>query len=126
MPNFTKEKTECYNFDNTCSDKRKIFYRCLNTFRKNKSDENRRNMVKARTEYKNTVRKNFESDRQKSLKLINAKLKNAKEYWKLLKNSVAQPEAKNVSTVDFEDYFKAVNNPEDFFFPTSLGYTLFQ
>ena len=73
-------------------------------------------MVKARTKYKKTVRKfNFERDRQKSLKLINAKLKNAKEYWKLSKSSVAQPKAKNVSIVDFEVYFKAVNNPEDIF-----------
>ena len=33
-----------------------------------------------------------------------------------MKNSGAQPKAKNVSIVDFEDYFKAVNNPEDRFF----------
>ena len=51
MPNFTKEKTECYNFDNTCSDRRKIFYRCLNTFRKKEKAENWRN-IKERTEYK--------------------------------------------------------------------------
>ena len=35
-----------------CSDKRKIFYRSLNKYRQNKSEENRLNMVKTRTEYK--------------------------------------------------------------------------
>ena len=74
-------------------------------------------MVRARTEYKNTVRKfNFEIDRQKSMKLINAKFKNAKEYWKLLKESVSQPKPKSLSANDFDNYFKSINNPEDPFF----------
>ena len=74
-------------------------------------------MVKARIEYKNTVRKfNFERDKQKSFKLLNAKVKDAKEYWKLLKNSVSQPKFKNISITDFENYFKAVNNPDDPFY----------
>ena len=112
-----KEKPERYTFDNNCSEKRKKFYQNLNTFRKNKNDENRKNMVKSRTEYKNAVRKfNYEIERQKSFKLLNAKVKNAKEYWKLLKSSVVQPKSKNISLVDFEDYFKAVNNLEDPFF----------
>ena len=115
--NNIKENTEQYMFDNTCTERRKTFYRFLNIFRKNKNDENRTNMVKARTDYKNTVRKfNYERDKQKSFKLLNAKLKNAKEYWKLLKNSISQPKSKNISIIDFEDYFKAVNNPDDPFF----------
>ena len=74
-------------------------------------------MVKARTEYKNTVRKfNFQVDRKKSMKLINAKLKNAKEYWRLLKESVSQPKPKSLSAKDFDLYYKSVNNPEDPFF----------
>ena len=117
MQNNAKDRVESFTFDNACSEKRKTFYRNLNAFRKNKNDETRKNMVKARTEYKNTVRKfNYERDKQKSLKLLNAKLKNAKDYWKLLKSSVAQPKSKNISIVDFEDYFKAINNPEDPFF----------
>ena len=74
-------------------------------------------MVRARTEYKNTVRKfNFEIDRQKSMKLINAKFKNAKEYWKLLKESASQPKPKSLSANDFDNYFMSINNPEDPFF----------
>ena len=117
MQNNAKDQVESFTFDNACSEKRKTFDRNLNAFRKNKNDETRKNMVKARTEYKNMVRKfNYERDKQKSLKLLNAKLKNAKDYWKLLKSSVAQPKSKNMSIVDFEDYFKAINNPEDPFF----------
>ena len=70
----------------------KSFLSMFKRVRKNNTEENRQSMVRARTEYKNTVRKfNFEIDKQKSMKLINAKFKNAKEYWKLLKESVSQP-----------------------------------
>ena len=40
-PNNNKEKPERYTFDNNCSEKREKFYQNLNTFRKNKNDENR-------------------------------------------------------------------------------------
>ena len=61
-------------------------------------------MVSATTEYKNTVRKfNFEIDRQKSMNLINAKFKNAKEHWKLLKEYVSQPKPKSLSANDFDN-----------------------
>ena len=100
-----------------CSEKRKSFFQFLNIFRKDKSAANRKNMVKARTEYKNAVRKfTFERDRQKSFKLLNAKVKNAKDYWKLLKSSISQPKSKNISIDVFENYFRTVNNPEDRFF----------
>ena len=53
-------------FNNICSKKRKHFYSKLNDFRKNKTEINRHNMVRARTIYKIAVRKyNFEKDRQK-------------------------------------------------------------
>ena len=65
-------------FNNICSEKRKHFYSKLNDFMKNKTEINRHNMVRARTGYKNAVRKyNFEKDSQKSIKLLNAKYKNA-------------------------------------------------
>ena len=76
-------------------------------------------MVKARTEYKNTVRRfNFEIDRQTSMKLINARFKNEKDYWKLLKQSAPQPKPESLSANDFDNYFKSINNPEDPFFST--------
>ena len=52
----------------------------------------------------------------KTAKLLNAKFKDAKEYWKLLKESVVSPKPKNISVDLFDKYFKAINNPEDPFF----------
>ena len=46
---------------------------------------------------------------------MKAKLNNAKEYWKLLKES-ARSKLKNLSADHFDDYFKAINNPNDPFF----------
>ena len=71
-------------------------------------------LVSSRSAYKKTVRNfNFEQDKLKSTELLKAKLNNAKEYWKLLKESVTQSKPKNLSADHFDDYFKAVNNPGD-------------
>ena len=68
------------NFDQTCNNKRSIFYKNLNIYRKNKNEINRQTMIHARTEYKNTVRKfNLAQNRLKTSKLLHAKLKKAKE-----------------------------------------------
>ena len=113
---FPKQNT-VLNFDASCNDKRKDFYRKLNIFRHCKNDVNKQNLIKSRTEYRNTVRKyNFEQNRMKTAKLLNAKFKDAKEYWKLLKESVVSPKPKNISVDLFDKYFKAINNPEDPFF----------
>ena len=105
------------NFDQTCNNKRSIFYKNLNIYRKNKNEINRQTMIHARTEYKNTVRKfNLAQDRLKTSKLLHAKLKNAKEYWKMLKESVKPSKPKRLSVDNFDVYFKAINNPEDSFF----------
>ena len=47
---------------------------------------------------------------------METKLNNAKEYWKLLKESVTQSKPKNLSADHFDDYCKAINNPIDPFF----------
>ena len=80
-------------------------------------------MIHARTEYKNTVRKfNLAQDRLKTSKLLHAKLKNAKEYWKMLKESVKPSKPKRLSVDNFDVYFKAINNPEDSFFRLMTTY----
>lgn len=112
-----QKQNNATNLDASCNDKRKEFYRKLNIFRKCKSDINKQNLMQSRTEYRNTVRTyNLEQDRLKTSKLLNAKLKNAKEYWKLLKESVTSPKPKLLSVDMFDKYFKAINNPEDPFF----------
>ena len=73
-------------------------------------------MVKARSEYKTTIRKNrYEYDREKTNKFVNSKNKNAKQYWNMLKE-LAHVKHANIALSPFEVYFKAVNNPADPFY----------
>lgn len=91
----------------------------LNKYRADKTDINRVNMVKARTDFKSEVR-NFkqEIDRANTKKLVDAKYRNAKEYWKLLKNAanITTCTSKSLSVNNFTEYFKAINNPDNAFF----------
>ena len=57
----------------------------------------------------------YEYDKQKTLRLENARFKNAKLYWNLLKESAGVKPA-NIPLSVFEHYFKAINNPEDPFY----------
>ena len=103
-------------YNNECYEKQQIFYRCLNKFRACQSETNRVNMVKARSEYKILIRKcrtNF--DKEKTNKLLNIRYKNARLYWKMLKESSDIKQC-NIPLSNFAQYFKAVNNPEDRFF----------
>ena len=103
-------------FNELCHDKRFYFYEMLNKYRENKTDNSRANMVKARSEYKVALRKaRYEYDKQKTLRLENARFKNAKLYWNLLKESAGVKPA-NIPLSVFEHYFKAINNPEDPFY----------
>ena len=70
-------------------------------------------MVKARSEYKTTIRKSrYEYDREKTNKFFNSKNKNAKQYWNMLKE-LAHVKPANIALSSFEVFFKAVNNPAD-------------
>lgn len=101
-------------FDETCETKRKCYYQCLNVYRHNKSNENRIHMINARKEYKNSVRNfNINFAKSKTDKLIKAKYKNAKLYWKLLKGAVSNNQPKHLSFNTFTQYFQSVNNPND-------------
>ena len=98
---------------------KKCISHMLNKYRAVKSDTNRMNMVKAGTDFKAEVRKfKLELNRVKSKRLVDAKYKNAKEYWKLLKDAtnINTNTSKNVSADRFAKYFKAINNPDDAFF----------
>ena len=73
-------------------------------------------MVEARSEYKTLLRKcRYDYDKNNTNKLVDAKFKNAKEYWNMLKElSYIKPA--NIPLSSFEQYFKAVNNPLNPFF----------
>ena len=60
----------------------------MNKYRENRTNTNRVNMVQARPEYKTTIRKaRYDYDKKKTMRLENARFKNAKLYWNLLKES---------------------------------------
>ena len=73
-------------------------------------------MSKARSEYKTAMRKaRYDDDRQKMEHLKNARFKNAKLNWNLLKE-LAGIKPANIPLTAFEQYFKAINNPIDPFY----------
>ena len=103
-------------FNEECASKRQLFYAKLNLFRQDKSEINRKNMVNARSQYKTCLRNSkFEYDKLQTSKLQDARFKNAKIYWNMLKQS-AHVKQTNLNLNEFEQYFKCVNNPEDPFF----------
>ena len=103
-------------FDDTCRDKRFYFHQMLNRYRENKNDDSRINMSKARSEYKTAIRKaKYSFDKKKTERLENARFKNARQYWNLLKKT-AGIKPSNIPLTSFEKYFKAINNPTEPFY----------
>lgn len=73
-------------------------------------------MLKARSDYKSVLRKSsYDYVKKQTDRLVNAKYKNAKLYWRMLKESAGVKSA-NIQLSNFEQYFKAINNPTDPFF----------
>ena len=100
-------------FNEECHQHKYYFLSMLDKYRQSNTDENRINMVKARSRYKKLIRKRkYEYDRDKTNTFINAKNKNAKLYWNMLKEA-ANVKPANIPLSSFEEYFKAVNNPSD-------------
>ena len=113
-------------FDETCKDERKSFYTALNNYRKYNTEENKDTMIRARSIYKRSVRSyNYHTMNERTDKLINAKYKNAKEYWKLLKDGTTHKNPKNISLESFTAYFEAIKIPMiGSFSQTKTYYTL--
>ena len=94
-----------------CLEKRFCIYQKLNKFRENKNDVTRENTTKARSVYKIAMRKaRYDYDKKKTERLENARFKNARLYWNLLKETAGVKPA-NIPLTSFEEYFKAINNP---------------
>lgn len=112
---FSNEKENPW-YNDACHEKKYCFLHMLDKYRHLKTDENRVNMVKARSEYKSVLRKSkYEYDREKTNKFVSSKNKNAKQYWNMLKE-LAHVKPANIALSSFEEYFKAINNPADPFF----------
>ena len=68
-----------FAYNEECEYKKILFLNLLNKYRAEKSDTNRMNMVRARTDFKAEVRKfKLEQDKAKTKRLVDAKYKNAK------------------------------------------------
>ena len=103
-------------FDSECEDQQNMFYSSLHDYRREKSEFNRQSMVENRSAYKKLLRKKrYQYDKNQTQKLEEARFKNAKEYWKLLKG-LCPRKSSNLNVSHFENYFKAVNNPDSVFF----------
>ncbi|MCG8048238.1 MAG: reverse transcriptase family protein [Candidatus Thiodiazotropha endolucinida] len=103
-------------YNDECHERKFYFLQMLDKYRACNSDENRLNMVKARSNYKKTIRQcRYNYDKEKTKKFCDSKYKNAKMYWNMLKElSYVKPA--NIALSTFEVYFKSVNNPSDPFF----------
>ena len=103
-------------YNDECKEKKFTFLYMLDKFRDNKTDENRKNMVKARSEYKKLIRKcRYNYDKGQTNKFLSAKYTNAKLYWNMLKE-LSNVKPANIPLSSFEQYFKSVNNPDDPFY----------
>ena len=99
-----------------CNERKHYFLYLLNKYRGSKTDENRINMVRARSSYKMLLRKwRYEYDREKTNKFVYVRNKNAKLYWNMLKE-LSHVKPANIPLSRFEEYFKSVNNPADPFY----------
>ena len=109
-----KKQNPWYNRE--CEQSKYEFLNNLNIFRQNKCGTTRINLVKSRSNYKSTLRKSkFNYDKRNTIKLEEAKLKDAKTYWRMLKESCGI-KTSQINITAFEIYFKAINNPNDHFF----------
>ncbi|XP_052767943.1 uncharacterized protein LOC128208423 [Mya arenaria] len=102
-------------FDSDCFDLKRNYYKCLNYYRNNPCDVTRIDMVHARRDYKNEVKKKFVFYKSQTCKLENAKMNNAKLYWKMLKGSIGNNSC-SLTSGDFVEYFRSINDPESVFF----------
>ncbi len=103
--------------DETCENYKRIFLEKLNIYRIDKTDVNRQNMVSARTHFKKAVRAlKLEQSKNKTDRLMHARVNNAKEYWKLLQEASGMRHTGKIPADSFVEYFKAINNPTDRFF----------
>ncbi|MCG8045176.1 MAG: reverse transcriptase family protein [Candidatus Thiodiazotropha taylori] len=104
-------------FDKECELCRDRFYRHLNIFRTAKSDDSRLEMVQSRSDYKSTIRKKkYEYEKCKTDRLVQCKASHPKEYWKLLKQAANSIDNINITSEQFEEYFRTLSDPGDPFY----------
>ena len=99
-----------------CKAARVEFHTQLNNHRAFKTEESRKCMVVARNNYcKHTRNCRLQFDRQETQKLLQSRLTNAKEYWRMLRGKVCTRKP-NISSNQYFEYFKEVSAPNSEFF----------
>lgn len=99
-----------------CLQLRETFFAKLNIYRASKTDENRINMVQARSLYTNMARRcRRDYDKLNLERLVEKQDKDAKEFWKLLSKK-SKSETPKLHIQEFGEYFKAISNPDDVVF----------
>ena len=126
--NNLKKKSKPW-FDNECRQSRSEFYEDLKSFRQSDSSQNRKHLIETRKKHKETIKKKRrEYGLSQTKKLETLRFKNAKDYWKLLKSAYtggkSQPKCQ-INISNFEQYFKAVNNPDSGFYQPDDDVLLF-
>ncbi|MES9880123.1 MAG: reverse transcriptase family protein, partial [Sedimenticola sp.] len=116
-PSDNKSYSKKYTLDENSETAKEIFFNNLNKYRQDETPYNRTQLVKSRSDYKQCLRKcKYEQAKSQTTKLLQARLKNAKQYWQLLKETAGMPKSNTISANSFVEYFKAINNPTDHFF----------
>ena len=99
---------------NECLRLRDDLLLCLNIYRAGQGDQNRINMVTARSAYVNCTRKcRKEYDECQMNNLLQKQHVDAKAFWHLLRSNINVDKTPQLKACDFFQYFKALSNPSD-------------
>ena len=93
------------------------FLRSKDKFYRNQSDPNRKQMVSSRTsykKYKDNMLNKYETKETK--KLLEARLKNIKAYWDMLKGKTNKDTSYKISNNDFKEFYMKLSDPGDEFY----------
>ena len=91
------------------------------------SEENRQSIVESRSLYKTTIRKKkYAYDKNQTTKLENARLTNAKLYWKMVKNNTCKDNKQDISSRAFLNYFKSINDSNSRFYQAGEDVLFYQ
>ena len=116
-----------YTMRNVKIKKKHGFITCLNLYKICRNDENRIEMVEDRTALKKSVRHfryECKKQKQKRKRLLDLKYKNAKDNWKLFKDSQHSDSSLLLSASKLHNYIKSINDPNTVFNQMKTFYIL--
>ena len=110
--------------DGEWQQRKKIFLRSLNNYKRHKSDTNRLKMVQNRKRYKEYCKQRYtQYERQQTSKLLAARVSNVKMYWRMLTGSNTTKKMPQINNNEYRDYFMQISDPGDEFFTADRDIT---